>query len=264
MRRRARAATCCLLNTDTELFAGRAGAALDRFLEGDRRLRCRRRHASCIPTARTQRTCQAFPGLWTPLFFATPLERWFPRSPRAAALLPHGLGPRGRPRRRSAPGGLPPGPAARCSSASASSTRSLWLFFNDVDLSRRHGRGGLEDALPGRRARRAPRRRLHVEQFGDFVPEYQRNRLTYYRKHHGRLAGAWVKCLRHVGLPRLRGAAPLEPACGAGAQESVRAHHAHLRRGDALLRGGGSPGTLRTMPGRRRRELASSPPPRLR
>ena len=32
------------------------------------------------PNGATQRTAQAFPNLWTPLFFSTPFERWFPNS----------------------------------------------------------------------------------------------------------------------------------------------------------------------------------------
>jgi GT2 family glycosyltransferase len=68
----------------------------------------------------------------------------------------------------------------------------LWLFFNDVDLSLRMARAGwrtryLADALVVHHVGAS------TSQFGGFVPEWHRNRLAYYRKHHGRLAGVWVK-----------------------------------------------------------------------
>ena len=68
----------------------------------------------------------------------------------------------------------------------------LWLFFNDVDLSKRLAKAGWKTRyLAG--ARVVHHVGASTKQFGDFVPEYQRNRLIYYRKHHGRVAGWWLK-----------------------------------------------------------------------
>ena len=178
-----------LLNTDTELAID-ALELLHAFLE---------RHADYGAVAprlvhadgRTQRTCNAFPTLATALFFATPLERWCPDSrelrryflrdwdhederdveqPPAACLLVR---------------------AAVLEEIGLFDER-LWLFFNDVDLSRRMAEAGWKTRyLFG--ARVVHHVGASTKQFGDFVPEYQRNRLVYYRKHHGRMAGLWVK-----------------------------------------------------------------------
>ena len=131
-------------------------------------------------------------NLWTPLFFATPLERWFPNSPElrryflrdweqederdveqppAACLLLRGemldrIGP---------------------------FDERLWLFFNDVDLSWRMARAGWKTRyLAG--ATVVHHVGSSTSRFGRFVPEWQRNRLTFYRKSFGRLAALWVKC----------------------------------------------------------------------
>jgi GT2 family glycosyltransferase len=178
-----------LLNADTEI--------LDDGLE--RQVRFLEEHPEhgavaprlVSPDGSTQRTCMRFPGWWTPLFFATPLERWFPRSremrryfmldwdqeserdvdqpPAAALLLRREVIER--------VGGF---------------DERLWLFFNDVDLSRRMADAGWRTRYL------ADARVLHhvgesTKQFGTRVVEWQRNRLWYYEKHMGRLAKLWVK-----------------------------------------------------------------------
>lgn len=178
-----------LLNTDTELFVDSL-ERLVRFLEENAEYGAvapRLVHAD----GRTQRTVQAFPNLWTPLFFATPLERWFPHSaeleryfvrewdqesdrdvdqPPAACLLV----------RRTVLNQI------------GLFDEDLWLFFNDVDLSKRMAAGGWRTRYLGD-VRVVHHVGASTSKFGDFVPEYQRNRLAYYRKHHGRLSGWWVK-----------------------------------------------------------------------
>lgn len=213
--RRARGAYQFLLNADTEV----APDALARMLAF---LDAHPRHAAVAPRlvsqdGSTQRTCLAFPNLWTPLCFGGPLERWFPHNfeleryflrdwdqessrdvdqPPAAALLV----------RRSAleQVGL--------------FDEQLWLFYNDVDLSKRLWAAGWRTHYL------AQATVLHhigasTRQFGNFLPEWHKNRLHYFRKHHGRLAGAWVKLCTGLAaldwtavmlLRRLRGR-PAEP-----------------------------------------------------
>jgi GT2 family glycosyltransferase len=187
--RLARGRHALLLNADTEVHAGALalllawldqhpeyGAAAPRLVH---------------PDGSTQRACQAFPTLATALWFGTPLERWFPDSrelrryflrdwdqeddrdveqPPAACLM----------LRREA------------LEAVGLFDEELWLFYNDVDLSKRLAAAGFRTRYV------AQARVLHhvgrsTRQFGRFLPEWHKNRLHYYRKHHGRLAGAWLK-----------------------------------------------------------------------
>lgn len=178
-----------LLNADTEVV-GDALARMQRFL-ADHPDYGAVAPRLVNPDGTTQGGCMAFPNLWTPVWFGTPLERWFPESrelrryfmrdwdhederdvdqPPAACLLV----------RRAVLDEI------------GAFDEDLWLFFNDVDLSKRMQAAGWRTRyLPGARV-------VHhvgesTRQFADRVSEWQRNRLTYYRKHHGRLAGAWVK-----------------------------------------------------------------------
>lgn len=207
-----------LLNADTEVFPD-ALARMSSFLA---------EHAEYAavaprlvsPDGSTQKTCYRFPGWKTPLFFGPPMERWFPHSPEleryymrdwsqevdrdveqppAAALLV----------RRSA------------LDAVGLFDEQLWLFYNDVDLSKRFARAGFKTRYL------ADARVLHhigqsTKQFGNFLPEWHKNRLHYYRKHHGWLAGVWVKlcvCLtvadwtwqQCIGKLRGRHSEPLRP-----------------------------------------------------
>ena len=186
---RAQGAYALLLNADTELEPDALGR-LVAFLEA---------HADygaaapklVSPDGSTQRTCMRFPNWRTALFYGQPMERWFPHSreleryymrdwdqederdveqPPAACLLV----------RRSA-----------LERVGAFDER-LWLYFNDVDLSRRLAAAGWRTRYV------ASARVLHhvgasTRQYADVLSEWQRNRLVYYRKHHGWLAGVWVK-----------------------------------------------------------------------
>jgi GT2 family glycosyltransferase len=210
-----------LLNADARV-APDAIAILAAFLERNPR------HAAAAPRlahpdGSTQRACMAFPRLATALWFATPLERWFPQSrelaryflrdfdhaserdveqPPAACLL----------LRRAALEQLG-GPVL---------DERLRLYFNDVDLSLRLARAGW-------RTRYLPQACVvhHVGQSTRQVPDrllrWHLDRLAYYRKHHGRASGLVLKAaaswsfvdfaLRQWTGP-LRGAArePLGPA----------------------------------------------------
>jgi len=186
-----RAPYALLLNADTRLDPD-ALARLVAFLEG---------HADYAaaaprlvhPDGRTQRACMAFPRLATALWFATPLERWFPDSRELARYFARGLDPElecdvEQPPaaclllRASALEGLGEGPF----------DERLVLYFNDVDLSLRLARAGW-------RTRYLPDARVvhHVGQSTRQVPErllrWHLDRLAYYRKHHGRAAGLLLK-----------------------------------------------------------------------
>ena len=178
-----------LLNADTEIV-GDALARLQRFLA------LHPEYGAAAPRlvnpdGSTQGGCMAFPNLETVAWFGTPLERWFPENhevrryfmrdwdhederdvdqPPAACLLV----------RRAVLDQI------------GAFDEDLWLFFNDVDLSKRMRSAGWRTRyLPGARVVHHVGR--STRQFGDRVAEWQRNRLTYYRKHHGRPAGWWVK-----------------------------------------------------------------------
>ena len=204
-----------LLNSDTEVAPDAIGL-LGAWLDGHPD------YGACAPKlvhrdGSVQRTCMRFPNFWTPLFFMTPLERWLPESrelrryflrdwdhlssrdvdqPPAAALMV----------RREVLEEL------------GAFDEQLWLFFNDVDLSKRMAEAGLRTRYVAE-ARVVHHVGASTSKFADFAGEYHRNRLVYYRKHFGRLVGPWIKlcvttsfvdhCLTQW-LSRLRGR-PAQP-----------------------------------------------------
>jgi len=185
-----------LLNADTRVEPD-AIALLERFLES---------HADygaaaprlVSPDGGTQRSCQAFPNLCTPLFFATPFERWFPNS---RELRRYFLRDWAQEDERDVE--QPPAACLLLRRAALAQVghfdERLWLFYNDVDLSLRLARAGWRTRYV------ASARVLHhigasTRQFGTFIPEWHRNRLHYYRKHHGWLAGVWVKACAGFAL----------------------------------------------------------------
>lgn len=178
-----------LLNTDTEI-QGRALQQLYDFLEENSAYGAaspRLVHAD----GSTQRTVQAFPGLATAFFFGTPFERWFPNSRELRRYFMRDWS-----QETSADIEQPPAAVLLIRQAALDRIglfdEELWLFYNDVDLSKRM----LADGWKTRYLAEATV--LHhvgasTKKFGSFVPEWQKNRLAYYRKHHGRLGGMWIK-----------------------------------------------------------------------
>lgn len=179
-----------LLNADTEI---RATALNDMtaFLEA---------HAEYAavaprlihPDGRTQPTCMAFPSMWTPLFFGTVLERMWPRSPEMRRYFMLDWNQEDERDVEQ--------PPAACFTVRRAIfeeldgfDEDLWLFFNDVDLSKRLEAKGWKTRYLGHTEV------VHIvgastSQYGRFLGEWHRNRLTYYRKHFGALAGPWLKC----------------------------------------------------------------------
>jgi GT2 family glycosyltransferase len=178
-----------LLNTDTEIRDD-ALQQLFRFLESNAdygAVAPRLVH----PDGSTQRTIQAFPGLWTPLMFSTPLERWFPDSRELRRYFLRDWD-----QESSADVDQPPAACLLVRREVLDQVglfdEELWLFYNDVDLSRRMKAAGWKTRYLAE-AEVVHHVGASTSKFGAFVPEWQKNRLAYYRKHHGRLAGVWVK-----------------------------------------------------------------------
>jgi GT2 family glycosyltransferase len=185
----ARGEWLCLLNSDTEVRPG----ALDRLVQF---LRDQPRYGAAAPRlvdpdGSVQPACKRFPGLATALCFDTWFGRFWPGSRVAARYAmrdfdhlhardvdqPPGACLVLRRRDYEALGGLDP---------------ALFLFFNDVDFCRRLWRSG-------RRIRYvADAEVLHhggasTKGFAQFVVVWHRNRLAYYRKHHGRFGERLVR-----------------------------------------------------------------------
>lgn len=187
--RLARGSFVLLLNSDTEV-APDAIARLLAFL-GEHPDYAAAAPLLHSPDGRVQPSLKRFPTLATALWFATPLERWFPDSRELRRYFM-----RDADQERSADVDQPPAACllVRRSALDAVGLfdEQLWLFYNDVDLSKRMARAGLRTRYV------AEARVLHHEgastsKFGRFLPEWHKNRLHYYHKHHGRLGGLWLK-----------------------------------------------------------------------
>ena len=178
-----------LLNADTEVRSGALEVLLT-FLE------THPGHGAAAPRllnpdGTTQHACMDFPRLRTPWFCGTPLQRWRPDSPELERYFVTGFD-------HQSDADVPQPPAA-----ALMIRKGVWdelggfdedlpLFFGDVDLCQRLRASG--------RAVRflAASQVLHhggasTRQLPDFVSLWHRDRLTYFRKHHGRAAGWWVK-----------------------------------------------------------------------
>ncbi len=219
---RATRAHLLLLNADTVVEAGALDTLLG-FLAGAPD------YGACAPRlvdpgGATQRACMRFPSLRTPLFFGTPLERWWPDSAELARYFYADLD-----HERDADVEQPPAAALLLRTAEFRALGGLdermALFFNDVDLCKRlAARGRRIRFLAGARVRH--HRGASTRQLPDFAGRWHADRLVYYRKHHGALAGPWVKLctsaawLDHVARTlarRRRGESsePLAPLCRA-------------------------------------------------
>jgi len=204
-----------LLNTDTEV-APDAVSRLVRFLD---------EHADygavaprlVHPDGTTQRTVQDFPTLKTALFFSTPLERWFPDSRELRRYFIRDWD-----QESSRDVDQPPAAVLLLRKSMLDAIglfdEELWLFYNDVDLAKRMRAAGWKTRYL------AEARVLHhvggsTRKYAEFIATWQRDRLRYYRKHHGLFGAWWLKACVSFTLcdwlstqlvARLRGA-PGEP-----------------------------------------------------
>lgn len=178
-----------LLNSDTEV-RGRALARLCEFLRASPEYGAAA--AKLVnPDGSVQRASKRFPGLATALWYGTPLERWFPENSEVRRYFMRDWD-----HASDRDVEQPPGACLMLTRAALDRVggfdEELWLFYNDVDLSRRLAAAGFRTRLV------ADAEVMHHEgastrNFTRFVPVWNENRLAYYRKHHGRLGGLWVK-----------------------------------------------------------------------
>ena len=187
--RRGEAPLLLLLNPDCELAASQL-LELAAALQADPQLAAVAPRL-CHADGSTQAALMDHPGFWSPLFFGTPLERWWPNSPELRRWF---CRERDLERDQDCPQ-----PPAACFLV----RRSVWeelggfderleLFFNDADLCTRM-------AAAGQRIRYlASVGVVHhtgssTAQLPDFASHWHRDRLRYHRKHFGLLAVPLVK-----------------------------------------------------------------------
>jgi GT2 family glycosyltransferase len=170
-----------LLNSDTELDADALTALVD-WLDAHPD------HVGVVPRlteaeGSTQAACMRLPRRRTAFAFGTPLERMRPESGELRRYFARDVDYE--------QDGEVEQPPAACLLLRRGTwvdlcgmDESLWLFFNDVDLCARIARRG------GRIGYLAAARVHHIggastSRFADFVPQWQGDRLRYYRKHFG-------------------------------------------------------------------------------
>ena len=192
----------CLLNSDTEVQDG----ALDRLVdfletrrekqpgepEGEWAVSPRLVH----PDGSTQAACKRIPGLAVALVYDLPWARW-PGLRRIDDAYYY----RDFDHESSRCVEQPPGAcfmiSRRLWEELGGFDEKLWLFYNDVDLCKRLAdRGGRIQYL-------AEAVVLHHEgastrNFTKMVPVWARNRIAYYRKHHGRLGAFLVRTMIRI------------------------------------------------------------------
>lgn len=186
---RARGAYVLVLDSDVQLAPDvvrrmlafleenpRYGAVVPRLLDAD---------------GTTQRTSMRLPNVLTPLFFGTPIERLFPRNFEVRRYFAHGFD-------YEKDGEVEHAPTAcfMMRRKALKSTRpfdeSMWLFFADVDLCKRLKKRNWRIAYLSR-ACVLHHGGMSTRQYKEFVPEWHKNRLAYYRKHFGRWSAWWIK-----------------------------------------------------------------------
>lgn len=185
----ARGAYVLFLNSDTQVV-GNAIRSMLAFLETNLR------YGAVVPRllnpdGTTQRAHMRFPALATPFFCGTPFERWSPNNREVRRYFARDFD-------YEIDGDVEQPPATcilmrrKALKRAKPLDENLWLYYNDVDLCKRLWEANwriryLEGAQVYHHGG------MSTRQYKDFVGEYHRNRLAYYRKHHGRGAGWWLK-----------------------------------------------------------------------
>ena len=153
-------------------------------------------YGACAPRlvgadGETQRACAAFPLPRTALWFATPLQSWFPSSPELKRYFMRDFA-----HDADADVEQPPATCLLLSrelwDSMGGMDEELWLFFNDVDLCKRLGELGLK-----LRYLASPSVQ-HVggastARYSGFVERWHTDRLLYLRKHHGLLGALMAR-----------------------------------------------------------------------
>ena len=185
----ARGAYVLFLNADAQV-RGDAPRRMLRFLESNLY------YGACVPRlynidGSEQRTLRRFPSFWTPLLVDSPLERLFPDNFEVVRYHACDFD-----YERVGEVENPPAVCLMMRRKALKREKPLderfWLAFSDTDLCRRLWSAGWRIAyLPQAEVVHYGGASSH--QLADFDREWHRNRLAYYRKHHGLLGGWWVK-----------------------------------------------------------------------
>jgi N-acetylglucosaminyl-diphospho-decaprenol L-rhamnosyltransferase len=189
----ARGEIVCTLNSDTEVRPG----ALDLLVDW---LHAHPEHGAVAPRlvdpdGSVQRACHRFPTLATALCFDSWWGTWWPGSRVQARYLMHDFD-----HLHDRDVDQPPGACFAMRTAEwralGGFDETLSLFYNDVDLCRRLWRAGRRVRyLAG--AEVMHHRGASTRAFARMLVVWHKNRLAYYRKHHGVPGAAWVRlCMR--------------------------------------------------------------------
>ncbi len=183
----------CTLNSDTEVRPGALDALVD-FL------RAHPGHAAvapklCDPDGSVQRACQRFPTLASALCFDSWWGTWWPGSRVQARYLMRDFD-----HLTSRDVEQPPGACFVMRrdewQACGGFDEELALFYNDVDLCRRLWRRGRRIHYLAS-AEVMHHRGASTRNFARMLVLWHKNRLAYYRKHHGWFGALWVRvCVR--------------------------------------------------------------------
>lgn len=185
----ARGAYVLFLNSDTEVI-GSAVKQMLAFMEYNVRYGAVAPRL-LNPDGTTQTAHMRFPSLFTPLWYGTPLERWNPNNAEMRRYFARDFD-------YEQDGEVEQPPAAcllmrrKALKKTKPLDERLWLFFNDVDLCKRLWEVGWRIGYLCN-AHVLHHGGMSTRQFANFVPEWHKNRLAYYRKHYGRAAGWFVK-----------------------------------------------------------------------
>ncbi|MEX1024956.1 MAG: glycosyltransferase family 2 protein [Planctomycetota bacterium] len=187
--RAARGEFVFLLNTDTEV----APDAIRRMLDF---LRANPEYGAVAPKlvhpdGRVQPTVQSFPTCRTALWFATPLERWFPDSQELRRYFLRDWN-----QESTRDVDQPPAAALLLRKSVLDEVglfdETLWLFYNDTDLALRMAQAGWKTRYLAE-AEVVHHVGASTSKFARFIPVWNANRLTFYRKHYGWRGSLTVK-----------------------------------------------------------------------
>jgi GT2 family glycosyltransferase len=178
-----------LLNSDTRVEAGALGR-LAETLDADPG--CGACGAQLVnPDGTVQRACMRFPNLLTPLVLDTFFERWFPGNRELRRYFMRDWSHDDSREVEQPPGNGLAVPRRVLEQIGPLDER-FFIFFVDVDLCRRLKRAGHRIRF------RADARIVHhlgksTAQLPSFPLIWQKDRLAYYRKYHGRWTGPYLK-----------------------------------------------------------------------
>lgn len=180
-----------LLNTDTEVAPDAIRRMLDVLQESPE-------YGAVAPMlihpdGRVQATVMAFPTCKTARWFATPLERWFPDSKELRRYFMRDWD-----QTSTRDVDQPPAAAFLIRRSVLDEIglfdESLWLFYNDTDLSLRMAKAGYKTRYLAE-AKVVHHVGASTSKFARFIPVWNANRLAFYRKHFGWWGNLTIKSM---------------------------------------------------------------------